>query len=125
MHGCTLHSPFRWKKTTAKVLIQRAIRICSSKWLHDEKLNMIKHSLCDVSNYSRKFARNIIDYNLHKRNGIPPNLSETSNSRKIFINLKYAGQTGEQLMLKMKKIVKKFLKDGVKTKIIYNLSKLS
>ena len=41
----------------------------------------------------------------NKRNGIAPNLNEGNNSKETFIKLKYAGQKGEKLMPKMKKIV--------------------
>ena len=92
------HSPLQWKKTTANVLIQREIKICSDKKFLDEELNLIKHILCDVNNYPKKFVQSIINYNLHKRNGIAPNLNEGNNSKEVFINLKYAGKTGEQLM---------------------------
>ena len=60
--------------------------------------------------------QNIINYNLHKRNSIAPNLNEGNNSKEIFINLKYAGRKGEQLMSKMKNIVSNSLEDGVKPK---------
>ena len=69
--------------------------------------------------------QNIIDYNLHKRNSIAPNLNEGNNNKEIFINLKYAGKKGEQLMSKMKKIVSNSLEDGVKPKVVYNSTKLS
>ena len=85
---------------------------------------MIKHSLCDKNHYLRKFVANAIDYNLPKRNRIPPNLREENNSKEILINLKYAGQTGKQLMLMLKKIIKKLLKHGFKTKIVHNSPKL-
>ena len=65
-----------------------------------------------------------INYNLHKRN-IAPNSNEGNNNKEIFINLKYAGQNGEQLVSKMKKIVSNSLEDGVKPKVIYNSTKLS
>ena len=87
------HSPLKWKKTTPHVLIQRAIKICSDKICLDEELDIIKHNLCDANNYPRKFVQNIINYNLHKRNSIAPNLNEGNNSKEIFINLKYAGKT--------------------------------
>ena len=105
------HSPMQWKKTTANVLIQRTIKICSrEKFLH-KKLDAIKHNLCEVNDYPRKFEQDIINYNLQKRNSIAPNLSEGNNSREIFINLEYAGQKGEQLMSKMKKIVSNSLEE--------------
>ena len=66
-----------------------------------------------------------INYNLHKRNSVAPNLNEGNNSKEIFINLKYAAQKGEQLMSKMKKIVSNSLEDGVKPNVVYNLAKLS
>ena len=119
------HSLLQWKKTTANVLIQRAIKICSDKKFFDEELDIIKHNLCEVQNYPRKFVQNIIDYNLHKRNSIAPNLNEGNNSKAIFINCKYAGQKGEQLISKMKKIVRNSLKDGVKPKVVYNSAKLT
>ena len=56
---------------------------------------------------------------------IAPNLNERRNNKEIFINLKYAGQKGEQLMSTMKKIVSNSLEDGVKPKIVYNSAKLS
>lgn len=36
--------------------------------------------------------QNAVNYNLHKRISIAPNLNEGSNSEEIFINLKYGGQ---------------------------------
>ena len=77
------------------------------------------------NNYPKKFVQNIINCNLHKRNSIAPNLNEGNNSKEIFINLKYAGKKGEQLMSKMKKRVSNSLEDGVKLKVVYNLAKLS
>ena len=69
--------------------------------------------------------QNIINYNLHKRNSIAPNLNERSNSKEIFIDFKCAGQKGEQLMPRMKKIVSNSLEDGVKPNVVYNSAKLS
>ena len=73
----------------------------------DEELDIIKHNLCEVNKYPRKSVQNIINYNLQP------------------INLKYAGQKGEQLMSKMKKIISNSLEDGVKLKVVYNSAKLS
>ena len=89
------HSPLLWKKTTANVLIQRGIKICSDEKFLDGELGIIRHNLCEVNNYPRKFVQNIINCNLHKRNNIAPNLHEGNNSKEIFINLKFAGQKGE------------------------------
>ena len=55
------HSSLQWKKTTANVLIQRAIEICSKNKFLDEELDIIKHNLCAVNNYPRKFMQNIIN----------------------------------------------------------------
>ena len=44
--------------------------------------------------------------------------------KEISIKLKYAGQKGEQLMSKMKKIVSNSLEDGVKPKVVYNSATL-
>ena len=119
------HSPLQWKKTTANILIQRAIKICSDKKFLDEELDIIKHNLSEVNNYPRKFVQNIINYNLHKRNRITPKLNEENNSKEIFINLKYGGQKGEQLMSKMKNIVSNSLEDGVEPKVVSDSTKLS
>ena len=81
------------------------------------KLN-ITH-LYGLNNYPRKFVQTITHYNLHKRKS--SNLSGTNNSKGLFIDLKYARQTREQLVSRMKKIVHKSLEDGVKMKIVYNL----
>ena len=51
------HSPLKWKKTTANVLIQRAIKICSNKKFLDEELNIIKQNLCDTNNYPKKLCK--------------------------------------------------------------------
>ena len=87
------------------MVIQRAIKICSNEKFLNEELDTIKHNLCEVNDYPRKFVQDIINYNLHKRNNIDPNLNEGNNSKEMFSNLKYAGQKGEQLISKMKKIV--------------------
>ena len=87
-------------KTTANVLTQRAIKICSDEKFLDQELNIIKHNLCAVNNYPRKFVQSIINYNLHKENSIAPNLNERNNSEEIFSNLKYARKKREQLMSK-------------------------
>ena len=107
------------------MLIQRAIKICSNEKFLDEELDTIKHNLCEVNDYPRKFVQNIINYNLRKRNCVVPNLNEGNNRKKIFINLEYAGQKGDQLMSKMKKIVSNSLEDTVKLKVVYNSAKLS
>ena len=62
--------------------------------------------------------QNIVNYNIHKKNSIAPKLNDGHNSKEIFINLKYAGQKGEQLMSKMKKIISNSLEDGVKPKVV-------
>ena len=69
--------------------------------------------------------QNIINYNLYKRNSIAPNLNGGNNSKEMFINFKYVGQKGEQLMSKIKKIISSSLEDGVKPNVIYNSAKLS
>ena len=83
-------------KTTANLLIQRAIIIFSDEKFLDEELETIKSNLYEVNGYPRKFEQNIIKYNLHKRNSIAPNLNEGNNSKETFINLKYAGQKGRK-----------------------------
>ena len=40
--------------------------------------------------------QNIINYDVHERKSIAPNLNKGDNSNEIFINLKYAGKKGEQ-----------------------------
>ena len=99
------HSPLQSKKTTPNVLIKRAIKICSDKKFSDEELDIIKHNLCKVNNYPKKSAQNITNYNLNKRNSIALNLNKGNNRKEISMNFKYAGQKGEQLMSKVKKIV--------------------
>ena len=98
---------------------------CFDKKFLDEELNIIKHNLCEVNSYPSKFVQSIINYNLHKRNSIAPNLNEGNNNKEIFINLKYTGKKGEELMSEMKKIVSNSQEDGVKPKIVYNSTKLS
>ena len=105
-------------------LIPRTIKIYSDQKFLDEELDIIKHP-CEANYYPRKFVQNIINYNLQKRNSIAPNLNEENSSNEIFINLKYAEQKGEQLMLKMMKIVSYSSEDGVKLKVAYNSPKLS
>ena len=114
------YSPLEWEKTTANILIQRATKICSDKKFLDKELDIIKQNLCEVNNYPKKFVQDIINDNLHKRNSIAPKLNEQKNRRELFINLKYAGQKGEQLMSTMKKIISNSLEDGVKPKFVYN-----
>ena len=99
------HSPLQRKKTTANVLIKRAIKISSDKKFSDEELDIIKHNLCKVNNYPKKSAQNITNYNLNRRNSIALNLNKGNNRKEISMNFKYAGQKGEQLMSKVKKIV--------------------
>ena len=112
-------------KTTANLLIQRAIIIFSDEKFLDEELETIKSNLYEVNGYPRKFEQNIIKYNLHKRNSIAPNLNEGNNSKETFINLKYAGQKGVQLISKMKKIVSNVLEYDIKLNVFYNFAKLS
>ena len=69
--------------------------------------------------------QNIVNYNLHKRNSIAPKLNQGKSNKEIFINLKYAGHKGEQLMSKMKKIISNSLEDGVKLKFVSNSAKPS
>ena len=119
------HSPLQWKETTANVLIQRAITICSDNKLLNEEQDIIKYDLCDLNSYPRKSLQNIINDNLHKRNSIALNLNEGTNSKEIFVNLKYTGQKREQLLSTKKKIVCNSLENGVKPNIFYNSAKLS
>ena len=116
------HSPLQWKKTTANILNQRAIKMCSDKKFLDKDL---ENDLCEINKYPRKFGQNIIHYYFHKRNSIAPKLNEGNSNKGIFINLKYTGQKAEQLMSKMKKIISNSLEDGVKLKLVYNSAKLS
>ena len=107
------------------MLIQRGIKICSDEKFLDRELGIIRHNLCEVNNYPRKFVQNIINCNLHKRNNIAPNLHEGNNSKEIFINLKFAGQKGEKLMSKRKNTFSNTLEDGFTLKVVYKSSKLS
>ena len=54
------HSPIQWEKTTANVLIQWAVKICSNEKFLDEGLDTIKRNLFEVNNYPRKIVQNII-----------------------------------------------------------------
>ena len=105
--------------------IRRAIKIWSDKKFLDEDLDIIKRNLCDVNDYPRKFVKNVINDNLHKRNSIAPKLNEGQNRKEIVINLKYAGQKGEQTMSEIKKIICNSLENGVKPNVVYNSAKLS
>ena len=81
------HSPLQWTKTTANILVQRAIKICSDKKFLDEELDIIKPNLCEVNNCPRKFVQNIINDNLHKRNRIALKLNERKIERKYLSTL--------------------------------------
>ena len=116
------HSPLQWKKITANVLIQRSIKICFNKKILDEELSIINHNLCKVNDYTRKSVQNISN---HKRSSVVPNSNEGNSNKEIFINLKYVGQKGEQLMSKIKQIVSNSLEDDIKPKVVYNSVKLS
>ena len=54
------HSPIQWKKTTANVLNQRSIKFYLNEKFLDEELDTIKHNLCEVNDYPRKFVQDII-----------------------------------------------------------------
>ena len=120
------HSPLQWKKTTANILIQRAINICSSKELLDKELNIIEHSLCIINGYPKNFVKNIIRYNIYKNKNQTQHSNDNNNNdnKEIYINLKYAGDKGEQIMRKMKKLVDQSLEQGTKSKVVFNATKL-
>ena len=119
------HSPIEWKKTTANILIQRAVNICSNKELLDKELEKIEYSLCNINGYPKKFVKDIIKYNIYKNNHHTQPVNENNNvTKEIYINLKYAGHKGERLMRKMKKIVDQSLEEGTKSKVVFNATKL-
>ena len=66
-------------------MIQRAFKICSDKKFLDAELDIIKHNLCEVNNYLRKFVKNIINYNLHKRNSHQHDFTKSFSAVKILM----------------------------------------
>ena len=123
------HAPSTWKTATVRSLVKRAFTICSDETLLLTELQHLKSVFTKYNNYSP----NVIDHIIQKEsnNSTPTNSTpavETNQPPPTIVSLflPYAGQKGNNLITKMKKIINSTIPDTNNTKMqtIYTTKKL-
>ena len=131
------HSPRNWKIGTLKNLIRRTKMICSNA---DDLRNEIKHLetvFCDLNDYPTHVVRKIIeeeetrDQQIAESNdateeGTNDDDNENDNDdeeKVVYINLPFAGSTGENLVKKLRQDIERKSKN-LKIRVTYTPTKL-
>ena len=115
-------APTSWKTATVKSLVKRAINISSTKENLKNELSHLKKVFTENNNYPSKFIDNIIESKTKKSD--MQNIEQPSNKPEIVnLSLPYAGQKGEHIIKKMKKVIARSSTNQVR--VIYNTKKLS
>ena len=107
------HAPTIWKIATMKSLIRRVFLISSKSVTHHAELVHLKDTFCDKNNYPRKFVEKIVENErLSHQTNIQdeeesPTDEEENKPVTLLLNLPYAGDTGEKMVLKRQKYISK------------------
>ena len=100
------YAPVSWKYVTAQILVKRAYSLCSNQSLLNGELDIIKEILCKFNNYPVSFVKGIIE---REKTHVPQNTSNTNQQQALQLHLPYGGKVGENLVTKLKKVVKRTL----------------
>ena len=119
------HTPLQWKIGTLRNLITRAKNISSTEDLLNLELDHLKTVFCNINDFPKNVVNNIIQQALSKPIKQQDVISDTQeNCKNLKLILRYAGEQGAQINLKMKKELRKVLPDNVKTTVTYQSKKL-
>eukprot|EP00112_Aurelia_sp_Birch-Aquarium-sp1_P012412 Seg2610.4 transcript_id=Seg2610.4/GoldUCD/mRNA.D3Y31 product="hypothetical protein" protein_id=Seg2610.4/GoldUCD/D3Y31 len=125
------HAPVQWKSSTLKGLVKRAILISSTKETMEQELEHLKHVFCKINDYPRKFVekividemrkednrRNNVENNIHNDKIIEEGSSKSDN--RVQLTLPYARMKGVNILAKMKRTLKHYLKSDTKPFVAY------
>ena len=120
------HAPSNWRTGTPRNLTKRAKPVSSTKLLLRNEIDHIWKVFIGNNDYPHKVVNHIIDQEL-----LQPLEVETVETKKHDTEQKiqplvpYSGKQGHQLLLKMKKQLKRNLSNDIKTMISYRSTKLS
>ena len=127
------HAPTIWKIATLKSLIRRAFLISSKPDTLNAELVHLKDTFCDKNDYPRKLVEKIIENerlshqtNIQDEEDSPTD-EEEDKPVTLSLNLPYAGDKGEKLVLKMQKYISKAVnksKNLVSVNTIYKARRL-
>ena len=127
------HAPTIWKIATLKSLIRRAFLISSKSDTLNAELVHLKDTFCDKNDYPRKLVEKIIENerlshqtNIQDEEDSPTD-EEEDKPVTLSLNLPYAGDKGEKLVLKMQKYISKAVnksKNLVSVNTIYKARRL-
>ena len=113
------HAPTSWKIATLKSLIRRAFLVSSKPESLNAELIHLKDAFCDKNDYPRKLVEQIIENErISQRTDIQE--EEVSNEEEedkpiaLSLNLPYAGNKGEMLVLKLRKYISKVVNKNKK-----------
>ena len=116
---------WKWKVSWIHSLVTRAKRICSENYL-DKEIQLIK-SYAAWNGYPKHIVNSILKRALRDKESNNIKEESTRDTVKIFIDLKFSGNTGDRIVKNcIKKLYKCFKKEAtVKFVLHYHTTKLS
>ena len=122
-------APEAWKKSTLKVLIQRAHMICNQPYLLECELDHLKTVFTKINNYPVGMVRRMMeDVSTKIIDKTPPQQAEqhvaTKEPKEALIVLPYAGLKGEQIGKEIKTVIRKMFPEKMVAKVAYRSKKL-
>ena len=122
-------APKNWKVATVKSLVKRAFIISSTSNALDKELLHIKNVFTKYNNYPENIIQYVIANERENANNSEQSLEKkpTNDDNIVTLQLPYAGEKGENIIKKMKKVINTShqQKSDTKIRIIYNTQKLS
>ena len=116
-------TPWRWKTAWIRSLADRAIRLCSPRYLQQE-LKSLK-DFAAWNGFPRKIVNSIINRASNKKKVSQTTEIVTDERPKVFFSVDFAGSHGENLIKKCFKKLNRFTNQNVNFVTHYSVKKLS
>ena len=121
------HVPLQWKKSTLRSLVNRALHICSLPSSLAQEIDHLKNIFVKQNAYPSNFVNSIITDEITKFNN-KNHENEVNDTilepvTQLQLMLPYNGATGENIINKMKKQLKRYLPPETTSNIIYKSKK--
>ena len=121
-------APETWKKSTLKMLIQRAHMICSQPYLLEAELDHLRTVFVKMNNYPTEVVKRVmtqVKSQIEKSN-VQQEVSETvtEEPKEAMVVLLYAGLKGEQIGKEINTTIKSIFPGKMIAKVAYRAKKL-
>ena len=120
----TSYTLWRWKTSWIRSLVIRAKKICSANYFNNE-IQLIKRYAAR-NGYPQNIVNYIIKHTLRNNdNNNVFNDNEIDDAVRIYIKIKYSGETADKLTKQCMKKLYKCFKKGKRVKLFYNMKQLN